>query len=501
MKLLLEQTEVKREAVVDVIKPYFLLFFFLLGGIVSAQTIDSLTQFKKKILESVEVDILMSYYEQEGIHAAVSGGIGNEYLTNYAPTIVVRMPLNEDAILTADVGISAYTSASSSNGNPFNQSGASNRDEDEETPRGNGSSSGSPKGSPWVASTGASAKDVLTTVNIGYQKASDDRNQYWGVNAGGSIEYDYSSLNFGASFAQLWNEKNTEFSLKGQVYVDRWNPIIPTELHEYELFQETFLYNPDSYFSGVSITDDQGNSVAGYLPGNFTSYATVKRNSFALSLGLSQILGPKLQGAIFADLVVQKGLLSNPLQRVYFQDRENFYIGNFRSIPQYTSFENIDVFHLADDVERLPSQRLKIPVGGRLNYYISEYLVLRSYARYYSDDWGIQSKTLQFELPIRFNLSWKFTPIYRYYDQTAADYFGPYNTHLSSQEFYTSDYDLSDFSSHQWGASLSYRSVLSQLKIVDFGLKSAQLRAQHYTRSDGLSSFIVSTSFKFVLDQ
>jgi len=105
-----------------------------------------------------------------------------------------------------------------------------------------------------------------------------------------------------------------------------------------------------------------------------------------------------------------------------------------------------------------------------LNYYISEYLVLRSYARYYSDDWGIQSKTLQFELPIRFNLSWKFTPIYRYYDQTAADYFGPYNTHLSSQEFYTSDYDLSDFSSHQWGASLSYRSVLSQLKIVDFGL-------------------------------
>ena len=491
----------------DVIKLYFFALLLLFSGVVSAQTIDSLSQFKKKVLESVEVDVLMSYYQQEGVHAAVSGGIGNEYLTNYAPTIVVRIPLNEDAVLTADVGISAYTSASSSNGNPFNQSGASasgydddDDDDDDDPSYGDGSSYGSPNGSPWVASTGASAKDELTTVNIAYKKASDDRNQYWGVNLGGSIEYDYSSVNFGASFAQLWNEKNTELSLKGQAYIDRWNPIIPTELHEYELFQETFLYNPESYFSGVSITDEQGNSVAGYLPENFTSYTAINRNSFAFSIGLSQILSPKLQGAIFADVVVQQGLLSNPLQRVYFQDRENFYIGNFQSIPQYTTDQNRDVFHLADDVERLPSQRLKTPLGARLNYYINEYLVLRSYARYYSDDWGIQSKTMQLELPIRFNLAWKFTPIYRYYDQTAADYFGPYNSHLSTQEFYTSDYDLSKFSSHQWGASLNYRAVFTQFKLLDFGLKSAQLRAQRYSRSDGLSSFIVSTSFKFVLD-
>ena len=160
----------------DVIKPYFFALLLLLSGIVSAQTIDSLSQFKKKVLESVEVDILMSYYQQEGIHAAVSGGIGNEYLTNYAPTIVVRIPLNEDAVLTADVGISAYTSASSSNGNPFNQTGASaSGDDNYNTPRGNGSAYGAPKGSPWIASTGASAKDELTTVNIAYKKVSDDR--------------------------------------------------------------------------------------------------------------------------------------------------------------------------------------------------------------------------------------------------------------------------------------------------------------------------------------
>ena len=61
-----------------------------------------------------------------------------------------------------------------------------------------------------------------------------------GHNIGGSTEYDYESFNAGLSFARLWNEKNTELSFKSQLFFDRWKPIIPTELHEYELFQSTF---------------------------------------------------------------------------------------------------------------------------------------------------------------------------------------------------------------------------------------------------------------------
>jgi len=57
---------------------------------------------------------------------------------------------------------------------------------------------------------------------------------------------------------------------------------------------------------------------------------------------------------------------------VYFGDRANFYIGNPASIPNYTSPTNIDAFQLGDDIERLPSSRFKIPIGGRFNYYINE---------------------------------------------------------------------------------------------------------------------------------
>lgn len=493
------RTAGKQVEVVGVIKRLFVVIFCC-GTQGALAQLDSLQPFKKKVLDAVEVDVLMSYYEQEGIHAAVTGGLGNEQLTDYSPSIVIRMPVNEDALITADVGLSAYTSASSSNGNPFNRTGASSAGGDENYPRGNQGGT-PPQGSPWIASTGASRKDVLTTLNVAYQEASDDRNHYWGVNLGGSIEYDYESFTTGLSYAQLWNEKNTELSLKGQLYLDRWKPIIPTELHEYELFQETFLYNPQSYFRGVSIMDNQGNSVAAYLPDNFTSYTSVHRNSYSFSVGLSQVLGTKLQGAVFADVVLQEGLLSNPLQRVYFEDKSDYYIGNFRTLGNYASQDNTDLFHLADDVERLPSRRLKTPFGMRLNYFINEYVVLRSYMRYYKDDWGIESNTLQIELPIRFNLAWKFMPIYRYYNQTAATYFAPYNSHLSTSDFYTSDYDLAQFDSHQWGFSLAYRSVFNTLKVFDFGLKSAQIRAQNYQRSDGLSAFVISSAFQFVLDE
>ena len=498
MKLLQALTVEKRVGVVDVIKRLFVVCFVVFSTQLIAQEKDSLTLYQKKVLSNVEVDFLMSYYEQSGTHAAVTGGLGNEYLTNYAPTVVVRVPLNTDDVLTADVGISAYTSASSSNGNPFNQTGASAA-YGNEVPRGRGNS-GEPTGSPWVASTGASRKDILHSLNFSYAHASQDRNQVSTVNVGGSFEYDYESLGLGLGFAQLWNEKNTELSMGVQVYFDRWKPVIPTEMHEYELFGDGFLTADESYFSGVAVLNANGASVIGYNPNNFSSLNTEKRNSYSASIGFSQIVSSRLQFSVFADLVRQEGWLANPLQRVYFQDRPNFYVGNPNAIQDYQSKKNASVFHLADDIERLPAQRLKTPIGLRLNYYLSETMVLRSYYRYYQDDWGIRGNTFQLELPLRFGLRWKFTPIYRFYNQSAADYFAPYNQHLSSDNFYTSDYDLSKFDSHQFGMAASYTSIFSDWKLLNFGLKNIEFRFSNYNRSDGLNAFIVSSAFLFVLD-
>ena len=91
-------------------------------------------------------------------------------------------------------------------------------------------------------------------------------------------------------------------------------------------------------------------------------------------------------------------------------------------------------------------------------------------------------------------------PSFRYYDQTAADYFAPYNKHFSTQKYYTSDYDLSAFSSLQLGGALVYTDVLSKYKLGKLSLKMISLRYQNYQRSDGLSAFSVSTGFSFVIE-
>jgi hypothetical protein len=38
----------------------------------------------KRVLENTEVDVLLSYYNQDGVHSAVNGGIGSEKLSDIA---------------------------------------------------------------------------------------------------------------------------------------------------------------------------------------------------------------------------------------------------------------------------------------------------------------------------------------------------------------------------------------------------------------------------------
>ncbi|MFT5244994.1 MAG: hypothetical protein ACI8QQ_002942 [Psychroserpens sp.] len=464
-----------------------------------AQEKDNLATFKKRVLENTEVDVLLSYYKQDGTHSPVSGGIGSEKLTDLASNIVVAVPINDDDVLTIDVGISTYTSASSSNINPFNSyktststsSGASGKSTSTTV-------SSAPYGTPWLASSGASASDELASVSANYVHSSDDRNTLWNADVSFSNEYDYTSIGFGGGFTKLFNQKNTEISFKANAYLDQWRPIYPTELHEYGVHGANF--QNQGYLTGVSILDQSGNRSTNYLPSAFTPYVNSNRNSYSASIAFSQILTKKIQLSVFMDLLKQEGLLATPYQRVYFADKANYYIGQSQYIPVYETAANVGVYQLADDKERLPSSRFKVPIGARLNFYINEYVVARTYYRYYEDDWGIKAHTASIELPIKISSKFTAYPLYRYYTQTASNYFAAYEQHLSTEKYYTSDYDLSKFDSNQYGLGFTYTDIFTQAKIFILGLKSIDLRLNHYERSDGLSANIASMGFKFVLE-
>lgn len=478
------------------------LLALLFASIAFAQDGESTVGFKKRVLESTEVDFLASYYKQNGNRSSVSGGIGSEELTDIASNIVVAMPLNDDDILTVDLGISAYSSASSSNINPFNATGASgggdddDEEEDDDNPNPGGTAT-APYGTPWQASSGASKSDQLTAITVNYSHSSDSRNFIWNADVSFSNEYDYTSVGFGGGIATLFNDKNTELSLKANVYLDQWRPIYPTELHEFATYGSGFL--SQGYFSGVTVMDQNGLATKSYLPSAFKTVEGTNRNSYSASFGLSQVLGKKIQFSVFFDVLQQQGLLSTPYHRIYFADKANYYIGQSQYINNYESTGNAGVFKLADDVERLPDTRFKLPVGARLNYYVNERLVLRTYYRFYSDDWEIQSHTASIELPVKLSDRFTVFPMYRYYTQTASKYYAPYEAHLSTEKFYTSDSDLATFDANQYGFGISYTDIFTERKIWKFGLKNVDFRFNHYERSDNLTANIATIGFKFIM--
>lgn len=415
---------------------------------------DSTKVYKKRVLETTEVDFLTSYYSQDGDNAAVSGGIGTEELTDITGTFVVSIPLNDDDVLTIDAGVSAYTSASSSNVGPFDDGPAD----------------------PFQASSGASSSDLWANLTGSYNHSSDDRNDIWSAKISISSEYDYFSAGVGGSYTKLFNEKNTELSVNANVYIDTWNAIYPTELRP---FGENGNGLNNNLFSQNTIT---GNT--NYNP-RFSEFKDEGRNSYSLGLGFSQILHKNVQGSLALDFVQQQGLLSTPFQRVYFSDVADSFIDNFQ---------------LADAVERLPDSRFKVAVGGRLNWYLNETLTVRTFYRYYFDDWGISSHTASIEVPIKITDKFTLYPSYRFYNQTAADYFRPYESALSTDEFYTSDYDLSEYSANQIGFGVSYTDIFAKAHIWKLGLKSIDLKFYQYDRDTSFSSSIITAGFKFVMD-
>ncbi|WP_432410122.1 DUF3570 domain-containing protein [Rasiella sp. SM2506] len=415
---------------------------------------DSTKVYKKRVLETTEVDFLTSYYSQVGDNAAVSGGIGTEELTDITGTFVVSIPLNDDDVLTIDAGVSAYTSASSSNVGPFDDGPAD----------------------PFQASSGASSSDLWANVTGSYSHSSDDRNDIWSAKISISSEYDYFSAGVGGSYTKLFNEKNTELSVNANVYIDTWNAIYPTELRP---FGENGNGLSNSLFTQNTIT---GNT--NYNP-IFSEFKDEGRNSYSLGFGFSQILHKNVQGLLSLDFVQQQGLLSTPFQRVYFSDVADTFIDNFQ---------------LADAVEHLPDSRFKVAVGGRLNWYLNETFTVRTFYRYYFDDWGISSHTASIEVPMKITDKFTLYPSYRFYNQTAADYFNVYEGALSTDEFYTSDYDLSEYSANQIGFGVSYTDIFAKAHIWKLGLKSIDLKFYQYDRDTSFSSSIITAGFKFVMD-
>ena len=111
-------------------------------------------------------------------------------------------------------------------------------------------------------------------------------------------------------------------------------------------------------------------------------------------------------------------------------------------------------------------------------------MTVRTYYRYYYDDWGVNSHTANVEVPIKISDKFTLYPSFRYYTQTAADYFAPYNENISTDNYYTSDYDLSKFNANQYGFGVSYTDIFTKANVWKFGIKSQTAERRHEANRD-----------------
>jgi hypothetical protein len=392
------------------------------------------TDYNARALHVDEINLVSSYYSQNGDHSAITGGIGTEKVTDISNGIELKLVWlghsNNKNTLSLGLGYDHHTSASSAY----------------VTTTGNGKQGGT-RIYPSVDWTLENAKTGNT----------------FGIGTYYSGEYNYKSLGADLHYSLKTDNKSGEFSVKLQGYLDHVTLIYPSEFIP--------VITPVTT-GGTYITTASGNVVlsnGGSAPSK-PSLPTKPRDTYTASFGYSQIINSRLQVEFLADVVAQNGYLSLPFHRVYFNTGK-------------------------DTIEKLPSSRFKLPLGFRANYFLGDNIILRSYYRYYLDNWGVRSNTVNLEIAYKITPFFSVSPFYRYYTQSAAKYFAPYEGHSPTDEYYTSNYEYAKFNSQFFGVGIRLAPPNGVLGWQS--LHELELRYGHYLQTTSLVSNVVSISLGF----
>lgn len=295
----------------------------------SAQTTpaDS-TGYKSKKLKVEEINLVSSYYKQDGNNASVTGGIGTQKLTDIANTVDVKLlKYGQNGIkhtFDIEAGIDHYTSASSDM-------------------------------IDLQANSSASSSDIRFYPSVSYTRENEAKGTTLSMGLSSSTEYDYQSFGGNISFSKKTKDRNGEFTAKFQTFLDQIKLLLPVELR----------------------TGDDG--------------GTASRNTFAGTLSYSQVVNKNLQVILLADVISQSGYLSLPFHRVYFNDgsvhqeklpdtrlkiplavRASYFVGDNVIIRAYYRYYSDDWKLTAHTAE------LEVPVK------VTPFLSLSPFYRYYA---------------------------------------------------------------------------------------------------------------------
>jgi hypothetical protein len=398
------------------------------------------SDYSARRLRLEEVNLVSSYYTQNAIHSSVSGDNPN---------------IGGNGVFSNSGNVTDFA-----NGLDLKLSWVGDNQIKNSLNFGLGIDYHTSASAAFVSKTGASKTGGSRIYpSLDWTKENTKKGTSFGIGAYYSGEYNYRSMAADLHFSVKTNNRSGEFSAKLQAYFDQVTLIYPKE-----------FIPQTTNSSGTVITSASGTIISGNGAGSKPSIPSSPRNTYAAAFSYSQMINPRLQIMFLGDVVAQNGYLGLPFHRVYFSTGK-------------------------DTIEKLPSSRFKLPLGFRANYFLGDNIILRSYYRYYIDNWGTNANTANLEVAYKISPFFSISPFYRYYNQSAAKYFAPFEAHSPNDPYYTSNYEYAKFRSDFYG--VGFRIAPPKGVAGWQNLHDLEIRYGHYTQTTGLASDVISLSLGF----
>lgn len=147
--------------------------------------------------------------------------------------------------------------------------------------------------------------------------------------------------------------------------------------------------------------------------------------------GISQILSPRTVAQLGLSFARDSGYLSDPYKLVFVDSQTR--------------------------PDSRPDERNQWALTTRVRHYWRQLkLALHFDWRHFVDDWDINADTLEFGVLGRVQQQWRWSGRLRWYQQSQADFYGPFFEQESAAGLYSSDYRLSPYGAIGVRAGLDY---------------------------------------------
>ena len=165
-------------------------------------------------------------------------------------------------------------------------------------------------------------------------------------------------------------------------------------------------------------------------------------------LGVSQVMTRNMLLGVYYEAIVDEGFLNNPYRQVRYEDPNSATGYSFQA-------------------EVYPRTRSSNAVAFRTRYHLPYRAAVHGGYRFFGDSWGIDAHNIDVGYTHPFREAWVFDLSYRYYTQTAAEFFSDLFPYESAQNFLARDKELSTFNSHTIRLGASYNLIADGWRFME----------------------------------